>query len=259
MLELAQTWWQAGEIKCERNGRYFSEEIMLPNGLPTPDQGFQTISFDLGKIKPELTGYSMQIDAQDYLPKTDVTRGAFRFRAPRVIGGTGSVEIKDLKILLNGKYDGIYNQYTGIQRIIPFFDVKGTPYTPILSGESIIMIKDSLPVTKLSVSFVDINPSSTPSVCINEDGFERSVQPIFKSTNCAMCHNAQGESMGERLLDMKASTDSLCKVSSALVDPSFWQISPLYSIPNKGLYGHPQLSDSERIAFAQAIRTWLNQ
>jgi hypothetical protein len=259
MLEMANGWWDGGEAKCERNGRYFSEEVMLPNNLPTPEQGFMTLSFDLGKIKPELTGYTMQVDAQDYLPKTEVTRGAYRFRSPRVIGGTGSVEVKDLKVLLNGKYDVIYNQYTGIQRVIPFFDVGGMPRTPVLSGESIIMLKDSLPVTKVSISFVDINPSSSAPVCLNQDMFEKTLKPVMQTSNCASCHNSAATTVGEKILDLKASTESVCKVSSALVDPSFWQISPLYSIPNKGLFGHPQLTDDERIAFAQALRTWLNQ
>jgi hypothetical protein len=131
--------------------------------------------------------------------------------------------------------------------------------TPLLSSESVIVLKDGMPSPKVGVSFVDIALTSDAPVCQNLSGFSAKMKPALTATNCATCHNSKGTAIGERLLDMNSSNDALCKQASAMVDPDFLLISPLVSIPSKGVFGHPQLSDGDRTTLVQALRDWLNR
>ena len=261
MATLAGQWWDNGEKACERNGHYFSSEIDVPADLPNVDVGFATLSFDLSAIKPELNGMSLEIEAQNFINKSADTKGMYRFRSPRLVGGKNSVYLKDIKILLNGTYDVINNAYTTIDRISPFFNLgtSGLSATPVLSGETLLILKDGLANPKVSVSFVDIGAKSDAAACANMSGFASRVQPLLATYNCASCHQSKGVSIGERLFDCTAPAAGQCQVASALIDPQYFMVSPLITFPSQGLYNHPVLTDTQRYDYVKALKTWLNQ
>jgi hypothetical protein len=262
MLDLVSQWYDGGEKTCQRNGVYFSTEIMIPADLPSKDQGFATLSFDLGSVKPELAGLSLQLEAQNYLDKSGtLTRGAYRFRSPRIVGGAQSIYVKDLKVLLNGKYDVIYDNYTVVDRVVPFFAIKDQvkSSTPVLSSANVVILKDSLPTQKLGISFVEVDLRSNQASCPNSSVFQAQVQPAFKTLNCASCHKSDGASVGEKVLDMTAPEDQTCATAAALVDPVYFMTSPLIQVPSQGFMNHPQLTDAQRADYVRILRSWLNR
>lgn len=260
MNALAAQWWEGGEKTCERNGRYFTEAMALPEDLPGESAGFKTLSFDLAGAKPELKGITLQIDVQNYMDKSSISKGAYRFRSPRLIGGKEAIYIKDLKILLNGKYDVVYNAYSTINRNFAFFEIPNSiSATAVLSAEMIIMLKDSLPLPKISVSFVEISKVKEVLSCENSDLFKTTVLPVLNEAKCATCHNSKGETLGQKLFDCTAEPTTLCNRASSLVDPFYTQVSPMIVIPSKGLYEHPQLTEEQRYQYVRAIKTWLNR
>jgi hypothetical protein len=257
MSQVADKWWTTGEKVCERNGKYFTASVPLPMNMPTKGKGFAKMSFNLGTIKNTLNGMAFEIDVQDYIPESAVTYGAYMFRAPRLVGGKKSIVIKDLKVMLNGRYDIIYNAYTAVNRSIPFFNV-GTMATPILSAEAMMVLKDGLPNPELMISFVAIDPTQDTASCLNSASFKQNMKPAIM-TNCAGCHTNTAATMSERMLDLTAGDDKLCQMASAFIEPSQPMVTPLLDIPAKGLYGHPMLTDQKRMEFVQAYRTWLSQ
>ncbi len=261
MLDLATQWWDRGEKVCERNGHYFTQEMPLPDTLPTKDQGFMTISFDLGTIKPELSGMSFQIEAQSYIEKAANTRGMYRFRSPRIVGGKNSVYVKDIKVLVNGRFDVIYNVYTTIDRVVPFFAVKDAVgrAVPVLSSETLLTLKDELPNPKLSISFVEIEPRDEPGECINMDGFKSGVIPLLATGNCVSCHDGNGKTMGEKVLNCNAEAGKLCQIVSALVDPRYYRVSPFITVPSQGVFNHPALTDAQRYDYVKVVKNWLGK
>lgn len=262
MLELAKKWVDGGEIKCDRNGKFFTPEQSLPSALPTAAEGFKTLKFPLDSISAELKGMTFYIDIQNYLNSTESAKGAFRLRAPRIVGGKNSIFIKDVKVLINGRFDPIYNEYSGINRVIPFFPVKmegATSATPILSGQTMIVLKDDIQNPKISISFVAIETKTDVPTCESVDRFKSLVMPLIGTYNCQSCHQANGDSLGKQIFNAKLSADKLCQVSSALLDPSYVMISPLVTVPLKGLVKHPQLTEAQSYEYVNAVRNWLNK
>lgn len=259
MAKLADEWFQSGEKTCERNGRLFSDEVDLPAELPKADQGFKTVTIDLSSIKADLKGYTFQVDVQNYMDQSAVTRGAYRFRSPRIIGGNKAIYVKNMKVLLNGKYDVIYNQYSTVDRTFPFLAAAQENSTPVMSAATIIMMKDGLEKPKISVSFMDIELRNEDMQCRNQAMFISKVQPLLKSNNCASCHNSAAKSVGEGTFDCTATAQKLCGMATSLIDPKYTMVSPLIAVPSQGLYQHPQLTEAQRYQYVEAIRSWLNQ
>ena len=261
MQSLASQWWNEGERACERNGRHFTAELPIPANLPMPDAGFATMTFDLGTVAESLRGVSVQIDIQNFLDPSASTKGAYRVRAPRIIGRAGkSVQLRDLKVLLNGKYDQIYNQFTTIEKTATTFPVglSGVPgASPMLSASVMILLKDGLPNPKLSLSFMELQATSEAAACPNEPFFNAQLKPAFQRYNCASCHNSNGDKVGLRAFNAGAEADPFCRMSGQLVDPKLIMTSPLVKLPVQGQLGHPRMSDAQASEYLNILRRWM--
>lgn len=259
MEEKAREWWNSGEKSCNRNGKYFSAEVALPEKLPTPKEGFQTLTFDLSPIDRSLEGISFQFDIQEYIPTSNVTKGAYRIRSPRFIGGQKAIKVKDIKILLNGMYDSVYNAYTFLSKTVPFVRLdESKMVTPVLSGLTLILLKDGLANPKLSVSFMEINIAEE-APCISKDIFKRKVIPTLFRMRCDTCHNNEISSTGTRILNMEDEPGVICQSATALVDRDSFYMSPLIAYPTRGHLGHESLGDVETREFIDAVKLWINQ
>jgi hypothetical protein len=256
MAENAQKWWESGENKCFRNGKYFTEEIEIPANLPSLKEGFMTLSFDLGLANDELKGTVFQIDIQNFSDATETSAGAYRFHSPRFTGGKGSLYFKDIKILLNGRYDSIYNAFSIENKKVNFYNANGVMATPVVSGLSMIISKDELQPAKLSVSFMEIQPAANDS-CRNAAVFTNEVFPLLTKMNCATCHNQNGSSLGTQVFNLNRPLNQLCEVSSELANLNFPMSSALISVPTRGLYNHPQLTGESGTEYAKIIKNWL--
>lgn len=259
MVQMGKAWWNNGEKACERNGRYFSAPVAIPANFPGPDEGFTTVSFDLGTIKSELSGINFEIEGQTFMEKGPGTRGLYLFRNPRLMGGDRAVYLKDVKILLNGRYDIVNNEYTNVERSVPFVKLSGgVTYTPTLSPGSLLVLKDELASPTLTVSFVEVAADTAAPVCANSEIFNSTVIPLFKEMKCATCHNGRSSaSLGERVFSSNMNSDQLCQVSTSLASGPSLMVSPLVLVPSQGAFNHPVLTEEQRYKYVAALREWL--
>jgi hypothetical protein len=259
MLERAKTWWDQGENSCLRNGKFFSAETKIPKALPPEAGGFKTIFFDLSPISEELKDTKLALDIQEYIKPREKVRGAYRIKSPRFIGGTGSIYLKNLKILLNGKYDSIYNIYTVVDKTTSFVPVEIGMFrsaTPVISSSPLIILKDGLENPKLQVSFMEIQKGA--EMACNKDAiFVNDVLPALNALNCVECHNSSLDLFGSQVFDLTHPTEQICLSATGLIEKSFPSASALISYPTKGLFGHPQLDAKQRTQFAKLIKDWV--
>ncbi len=259
MLQMGKAWWANGEKVCERNGHYFTAPALIPLNFPGPGQGFTTLTFDLGTIKEELKGITFQIEGQTFVEKGPGTRGLYMFRNPRLTGGQKGIYLKDLKILLNGRYDVINNEYTPIDRSFPFTKIDGgITATTMLSPASLLVLKDELPNPAVQVSFVDVAVNNDAIPCTNLQAFNNTVVPLLKDMKCATCHDGRtAASLGERVFNCNMPTEQLCQVSSSLAGGRSLMVSPLVLVPSQGAFNHPMLTEEQRYKYVAALREWL--
>ena len=259
MAELAKSWWETGENSCQRNGRLFTAEINVPENLPAPAQGFSTLTFDLLAVDEKFRGVSFAIDVQEYLPKSAATKGALRFKSPRFVSEKQvSLRVKNIKILIDGAYDAVYNAYTTIDKSVSLRKVNTGYASPVLSGVHQVIMKNVLPRSKLSVSFVELESSQVTAACMNERGFKSKVSPVLNDLKCSECHNNSGKSFGESVLNLNSPESERCEVFSELVNSKNFMSSPAVSIPTRSYGQHPILSENDRLKYVGALKDWLD-
>ena len=257
----AKEWWDKGENRCFRNGRHFTREVMVPKVLPKQGEGFIQMEFPLDNLSAKFNGASIVLDIQEFYPASETTRGAFLIKAPRVINGRGGIYIQDLKVLLNGKYDHIYNQFTNVDNVYNYISVSGMTgvrrATPVLSSRSMILLKDSLEETKLSISFVNIKDSNEVN-CMMAGKF-RPVHDVLRSNSCTQCHDGRGNDLGTKVANFSQGSSMNCQLATQLIDPLNLPLSPLLSLPEKGVNDHPQMASEVNSELLSAVRQWLSQ
>lgn len=265
MKKLAEDWWAGGENLCYRNGRFFSAEVAIPANLPNDKQGFKTLSFDLGSINNQLKEIYLQIDIQDHIqPAENLAYKAYRFKSPRIVSkNSASLKIKNLKVLLNGKYDPVYNAYASIDAEVKLWPVVNNEFkwaSTVLSGVHLTLMKDSLTDAKLSVSFDMIEKTNASNKgCANIGAYKTYFKPMVQQLKCSECHNSQAKEYGTALLNFDGAEDNQCAVASTLVEGRAFTAMPLLKIPVQNYGKHPQLDEQSRAAYVQAMKSWLMQ
>jgi len=116
----------------------------------TSDPAFEGSTVRLGKVKILKFDLSdvlkqpnmfLEIEMQDY------SDTAYKFRAPKILVGAGSVHIKSLRVLVNGEFDPQHATYTLIDQTVAAPGVE-------LSPAAMIVIKDKgTAVDKISLGF----------------------------------------------------------------------------------------------------------
>lgn len=257
--EVAKSWWDKGESTCNRNGKHFSAEVAVPKVLPPAKAGFKTIYFDLSPISTEFKDMKLALEIQEYVKPSENVRGAYRFKSPRIVNGDGIIYVKDMKVLLNGMYDSVYNAYTIVDKTTTFAPVELgliRSATPAISSSPLIIVKDGLTNPKLQVSFMEISKGNKMT-CNNDLMFTNVVMPAFNSLNCTECHNSSLDEYGSQVFDLTKNVDQVCLTATALTEKSFPAASALLALPTKGLFGHPQLGGQERTDYTKVIKDWL--
>ncbi len=257
VYELAQSWWEKGEKSCGRSGKLFANPVLIPANLPS-DQ-FVTMSFDLSTINSAFAGIYFQIDIQNAYPQVGQGKAAYRVRSPRFINGQGSISVKNLKVMLNGRFDPIYNAYVELDQPFQFIPValgNVQSATPVLSSSTMTLLKDELANPKLYVSFVDLKMTAAMS-CENSQVFTQKISPMLTSLNCNSCHNAQATKVGAKVLNLNMAPAQLCVATRNLVEPKALMNSALISVPTRGAFGHPQLNTNLHKNYVSAIKEWM--
>ncbi len=257
VLEAAKLWWENGEKQCVRKGKFFSTQVMVPQNLPTLAEGWTTLQFPLSDLGPDFKNSTLSLEVQDFIPTSSETRGAWRFRAPRVHQSKGRVHVSDMKVLLNSNWDMSENAFIHIDQSFHSQKVSADSIqTPLLSNQTMILVKDSNPNPKLQISFEKIE-ALLPQECPQVDKFEALVLPILKAQNCLECHNANSENKNARTLNLDQSTSELCKNVYDYVDKRFIGESSLISIPARGLYGHPKADAAMTRDLLNNVEAWI--
>ncbi|MGE0615083.1 MAG: hypothetical protein AB7P04_05555 [Bacteriovoracia bacterium] len=252
-------WWDGGEKSCMRNGRMFTAPLAVPVNLPKPDAGFATLSFPLKDVDASFGGALFQVDIQDFVDAATGVKGAYRLRAPRIVNGVAPIYVENIKILLNGKYDSIENAYAGVAKNINFWPVAGdrsiTTASPVLSGATLILMKDGLANPKLTVSFVRAEAGAAMA-CMNLDKFTAKMQPVLNSAKCVNCHKDGSAAKGTQVFSLNKGTEDLCRVATQLFTDNLPMSSAWVAYPTRGLFGHPKLTEAESLSYIEAVKAW---
>lgn len=259
MEVLATKWWNQGENLCFRNGKYFTQEVAIPKQLPTVEEGYVTMAFPLDQANPELSGMSIVFNIQNFQDESDDTKGAYRINSPRLVNGHGSILLRDIKVLLNGKYDEIYNEFTAVSQISSFIPLKQLAVqsaTPVLSGQNLILLKDGLENPMLSVSFMEIQRGSG-AVCVHPEKFQSIVLPQFNQLNCVSCHSGKANQIGMQVFNLQSSESQICQTATELASAKYMMTSTLVTYPTAGHSNHVAIPDEMKEKYSDAIKSWL--
>jgi len=143
MINAIRYWWDNGEGgtgPADTLGGVSTFERLIPTNLPTGNQ-YASIQWDLGTISSHLGGVTFSIEIQDY------SESAYRVRNPRIISNLSPVDVKDLKVLINGNYDPRDNLYTVVdERVEGNTDL-------LLSQDLMLILKANGPGDAISINF----------------------------------------------------------------------------------------------------------
>lgn len=245
MATLIQQWWDQGEKDCKRNGKFFTQEIPIPTSLPADPAKFSLLRWDLSTVSTELKGTFLQVEAQQFIRATELNPGAYRFRRPRFIGGTRPLKVKDLKILINGKFDLLSNAYTSIdQTVSPQNTVHENIY-PVLSSHTLLVLQDLAEGDRVSASFEILSPSE-PTECKAVEDFKERVYSTWKNENCFQCHGGPGVAgvlPANTHFPMSGDLRSLCNSARQRLQWNMLVHSPLWANASGKESEHPALKN----------------
>ena len=245
------------------------------------DEGFisdlrpRVLTFDVGSLVGFPTTFEIEV--------SEFNDRAYLFRNPRIISSRTNVQIKDIRIHINGVQAAADATYTRVNRVM------GTD-AEIILPVGMVALKDQGPAAdRFSVSFGQLTATSEPATrfqhdepipvenrpCLELEQFSNSVMPILKSFTlvrkdhydgfienfpvndgqvvraptrytCTACHNE------EHLLFKMTEFDdtTLCSQALSRVDFGNFERSILLRGVN-GSYGHPELHFVEDHQLAQ--------
>jgi hypothetical protein len=248
VLTAVNHWWTQGENTCNELGKLVTTALALPSTLPTKDQGFQTIRWDLGTIDASLKGVVFEVGAQHFALPTAATKGAYRFREPRIATGTNPIFVKDVKLAINGNYDVRANTYTTIRQTIepgkmPTDGAAPLPF-PSLSPFTLIVLQDKPSGDTLEVAFEHLN-TSTAIACKATDKFKPIVD-LMGARDCYGCHGGgpgglPGTDPARQRLSLSGDLATVCRQALQRMDRFNPPGSVFISYPLRGSNEHPRV------------------
>lgn len=249
-IEKALTdWWEGGQKDCPKDGKYFTTPIMIPTTLPARNQGFTPLRWDLGQVDPSFKGVIFELEAQKFANAGESAKGAYRFRKPRIATSEQAIEIKDVKILINGNYEATSNAFTTINNTvspqpIPTRQNALLPH-PVLSASNLIAIEERPGIDTLTIAFGELKFAG-PKACKNVELFKKNVMPVLTVRKCTECHGGGLEQKpgikpdAVERLKFGATETEICQQALQRVDWSIYANSPFIKYPLKRANGHPQ-------------------
>jgi mono/diheme cytochrome c family protein len=247
VLRELNAWWESGEKICPQNGKFFTGRVAIPAQLPNRDQGYTMMRWDLGSASPDFAGSVLEIEVQRFADRVDASPGGYRFRKPRLVARDYSLKIKDLKILINGKYDVLANAYVGIKQ-----SVNAGPTGAVLSARPMIVIQDQAQGDEALISF-EVLRKAAPVQCNATKLFSESVGKLVEVRNCRECHMAAGTA-GNRMFPMDSDTNQLCADFLQRTDFNRPLSSASIEYAYKGVNGHLKVIPSLR----EVVPIWTN-
>lgn len=260
MAKMLQNWWEQGEKTCVSNGKLFSGKIPVPADLPRDRTKFMTLAWDLGSIRNEFRGVQFLIDAQKYADPDGGRPGAYLFRKPRMMGGNVAFRIKDVKVLVNGRFDIAADAFRMIDTTVAPQNGSRTageaaPY-PLLTAETLIVLQDQKEGDQLSLSFEILEKGTVP-MCRRQAQFEADVLSLMKARSCTYCHGGADEGGFEpanRSFNMNLSDADLCSAMLQRTVREVIALSPIVKLPlGQAPEDHPEV-----VGLDEVDPAWLN-
>lgn len=247
--EKLNAWWTGGENLCLRRGKYQAPAFTLPADVPDRAAGFKSLRWDLGSIRADLQGASFEMEAQIFARPSEATKGAYRFRAPRLVVANGTYAVGNVRVLINGKLDPLANGFTSLNKVVkgqPLPTDAGKPSAhPTLSSKSLIVVMDKPQGDQLGVSFELLDPAM-PRQCKDQAKFEGDVLPVLEARNCYVCHGGgpeaqPGRSPAKDRFGMNAPATELCSRFLERVDFDTVMNSVAVDYSFRGMNDHPRV------------------
>jgi hypothetical protein len=117
-----------------------SDPSIDPNNVKLAPKEVKTLAFDVSEMAG-MPGTKLTVDVVDYSPN------AYMFKNPRLVVASGAVNVKGLKLLVNGKYLPQNATYTTV-------DTSVASPGAVLSTAALIAVKDKGPdLDQFSFSF----------------------------------------------------------------------------------------------------------
>ncbi len=247
--EKLSLWWTGGENLCVRRGKYQTPSFSVPIDMPGKDEGFKALRWDLSPIRDDLQGAFFEMQAQIFAAPSEATKGAYRFRAPRLLIAGGNYAVGNVRVSVNGKQDPLANGYASLNKVVrgqALPDDAGKPSThPTLSSKSLIVVMDKAEGDQLGVSFEVLDPAM-PRQCKDQAKFVGEVLPVLEARNCYTCHGGgpdrlPGRSPAKERFGMDAPAAELCSRFLERVDFDTVMNSVVIDYSFRGMNDHPRI------------------
>jgi hypothetical protein len=254
IMAALNAWWSGGESTCPRLGNFFSDEVVLPAGLPTGADSWVKMRWDLSNIDPSLDGALFEVEAQQFAAPNGTVKGAYRFRKPRLASVLNPVHVKGIRILVNGKFDSFADEYVTVDQTVAAAPIPSDASAPlphaVLSADPLIVSEDQgVAADKLSLGFDVLQAVAMPPKCKALPLYQKGVVPAINARNCYYCHgggsqNLPGTEPARSRLSFAGDDAGLC--AKLVQRATAWnpQISPLIAYPLKGAFEHPRIIPS---------------
>ena len=265
LQQAVEAWWTGGENACPRKGRIFSESLPLPATLPGRDQGFVKMRWALSSAAtPALQGVVFEMEAQNFQNSSDSFKGAYRFRKPRLLTPDHALQVKDVKVLVNGAFRPFEDAYRAIGQTVAARTFTPDPATasgaPVLAPDALLVGHAHQGSDEIMVSFETLGLASATPACAALTAFTSQVVPALAARNCHACHGGgPADSFGlepaRSVFNMSQAPAPLCAEFLQRLRFDNLYVSPLVSYPFTGKFGHPVALTSEEDVEA-AFRAW---
>lgn len=251
-----QEWWDKGEKEIAP-ARPVTAEMDPPAAPTNASLGFLPMRFDVSA----LTGVRQAI----FEVEIQRFQGAYRFRKPRLASSEKPLEIRDVRIRVNGKEDSSASTFSSISRTVapvasPIDESKPLA-APVLSGETLIVLRDREGTDKISVSFGRIAQAETPK-CKDLESFKRNVLRPIQTRQCFSCHGRNEDATGQlartRFRIHGVSDEQLCSSVLERSDVQSPRRSPYFLYAIMQANGHPKIFtsiDEIEPGFSEWLRT----
>ncbi len=243
MQALIQEWWEKGENAQQpptpQESTLLTDAIALPE-LKKIKGGFVKLSWTLDALTParvQQTSERFELEVERF----DVS--SYRFRQPRIHTADRALEVRGIKILIDGASDLTGNAYLKIENKIAAHSA------PLLSIKHQLVPVSSAAEPIVQISFRHL--AEIPNVeCSEPTLFENKALPILAS-RCQSCHGKMPSSQ----FHLVNETEEACRASRQLVNVVSPLDSPLIAVPFLQAASHPArvLTPEE----ARSINDWI--
>jgi hypothetical protein len=129
MADAIRIWWEEGEA-LETGGLISGDKVdtppqTIPAVLPT-GTAYVSLVWDLASVSPSLAGVKFQIEIQQFDGES------YRVRNPKLTTAGFTVEVSDLRMLMNGLLDQTATSYQGLHVTVPQNTIRTLSASPML-------------------------------------------------------------------------------------------------------------------------------